>query len=271
MFDLEGPVHTGDEDAGTGRCHHGRHNGGMGMSKGQKQRIYGAGEEPSPRRSGARGGRTSGPASARASSAASRAAGAARAMNGDAAAARREPRSALGVIIGVLTVIALLLFAYVYVLVLPSMGAAYGLVVPELRFTGFGREEIARSAAALGADGRENYRLIHRSSGLLLPLFLALAWFAMIGQSLDSRRARWAMWAVPLLYAVVHLGGDAAVDAALADPASGPVILASVLVVARWVLLLTMLAQALWMLVHLVRSKVDAFSRGELPGQQPLP
>lgn len=233
----------------------------MGMSEGQKKRRYGAaaaanGASTRPRP-------TPSPAHTT-----PRAPGTYRRED---LAPRPGSGSSLGIIIGVLTTIAVLLFCYVTFLVLPGIGRAYGLTLPELRITGFDREQIAAAASALGDQGREDYRWVHRSSGLLMPLFMALAWFAMLGQSVHTRAVRWALWSVPLAFAVVVLAGGHAIDAALADPTDGPVALASGLVIARWVLTAALLAQAAWMLAHLVRTKLDAFARGELPGQQPTP
>ncbi len=243
------------------------------MSEGQKKRRYGASAVPS----GGEGNRTPGTAGRSRGSAQPTGRSSTRTPVAPGTYRREDlaPRpgsgSSLGIIIGVLTTIAVLLFCYVTFLVLPGIGRAYGLTLPELRITGFDREQIAAAASALGDQGWEDYRWVHRSSGLLMPLFMALAWFAMLGQSVHTRAVRWALWSVPLAFAVVVLAGGHAIDAALADPTDGPVALASGLVIARWVLTAALLAQAAWMLAHLVRTKLDAFARGELPGQQPTP
>lgn len=181
--------------------------------------------------------------------------------------AEPEKKSSAGILVGVLTAVAVLLFAYVHALVLPLLGGHFGTVLPELRPTGFGRADLVGTAARLGTEGLSDYRSVHRSSGLLQPLLLALAWVALVAVAGLPRRTRWALWAVSAAYAVATLAGNAVLEAALADPASGPAGWASALVVARWVLLLGMVAEAVWLFVRLARSKVDAFSRGELPEQ----
>ncbi|WP_129659406.1 hypothetical protein [Rothia halotolerans] len=180
------------------------------------------------------------------------------------AAARPAKGSSAGLLTGVVVAIGVLFLLYVLAWTLPQLGAAAGTLLPELRPTGFGRQEIASSASALGDGGLEQYRYVHRTSGLFAPVLLALGWLGMIALSLPKGALRWLMWLVPVLFAAVYLAGGHAVDAALADPGAGPVALASALVVARWVLMLALLAQGAWLFVRLVRSKVDAFSRGEL-------
>ena len=81
-------------------------------------------------------------------------------------------------------------------------------------------------------------------------------------------RRRTALWIPPLVFVVLTVVGNLAVDAALSDPAGAWPGLAAGLVVARWFLLVLMVAEAVWLAVRLVRGKLDAFSRGELEGQQ---
>ncbi|WP_254167086.1 hypothetical protein [Rothia santali] len=160
--------------------------------------------------------------------------------------------------------VGVLMLLYVLAWTLPQLGAAAGTVIPELRPLGFGREEIAAAAAALGDAGLEQYRYVHRSSGLFAPVLVALGWLGMVTLAYPRGARRWAMRAVPVLFAVVWVLGNRTVDAALADPEGGPVALASALVIARWALLVLLAAQAVYLLVRLVRGKIDAFARGEL-------
>ena len=157
------------------------------MSEGQKKRRYGASAVPS----GGEGNRTPGTAGRSRGSAQPTGRSSTRTPVAPGTYRREDlaPRpgsgSSLGIIIGVLTTIAVLLFCYVTFLVLPGIGRAYGLTLPELRITGFDREQIAAAASALGDQGREDYRWVHRSSGLLMPLFMALVGW---GAEAASRR-----------------------------------------------------------------------------------
>lgn len=122
------------------------------MSEGQKKRRYGASAVPS----GGEGNRTPGTAGRSRGSAQPTGRSSTRTPVAPGTYRREDlaPRpgsgSSLGIIIGVLTTIAVLLFCYVTFLVLPGIGRAYGLTLPELRITGFDREQIAAAASALG-------------------------------------------------------------------------------------------------------------------------
>jgi hypothetical protein len=252
------------------------------MSKGQIRRKHAGGAEggerapaSSPRAAASsraaaagRSPRAARPASPRPASpraASSRPGASGRSGSEGAEAATRPARgSSAGLLTGVVVAVGVLLLLYVLAWTLPQLGAAAGTLLPELRPAGFGRQEIASSASALGDAGLEQYRYVHRTSGLFAPVLLALGWLGMIALSLPKGALRWLMWLVPVLFAAVYLAGGQAVDAALADPGAGPVALASALVLARWVLMLALLVQGAWLFVRLVRSKVDAFSRGEL-------
>lgn len=88
------------------------------------------------------------------------------------------------------------------------------------------------------ARGQLNY--VHKTAGTLFPLIFGLSLLLLIGTNVAKRGIRWALWALPLLFAVVRLWGNVAIDAALAPavPDAGVVALASALTVAGWVLLL---------------------------------
>lgn len=75
------------------------------------------------------------------------------------------------------------------------------------------------------------------------------------------------MLTLPVAYAFVFIAGGFAVDSALADPLGGATGLASLLMTARWALFVLCLVQLGYLALRLVRSKMDAFARGELPGQ----
>ncbi|WP_424346559.1 hypothetical protein [Kocuria sp. CH-021] len=175
---------------------------------------------------------------------------------------RPEPtRSSSALVVGVAMSVAALLWLYVHVWVLPRFGAAAagGLALPEWMPGGFGQEHAERLAAALGEEGRAQYEAVHRSSGLLAPLFVGLAWLLFVAVNTASRARRWLRSAVVLGFAAVSLAGNAAIDAALADPGDGSAVTtASVLVVARWVLLVLLLAVTAAVAVEAVRRRSGA-------------
>ncbi|WP_298586552.1 hypothetical protein [uncultured Kocuria sp.] len=175
---------------------------------------------------------------------------------------RPEPtRSSSGLVVGVAMSVSAVLWLYVHAWVLPQFGAAAagGLALPEWMPGGFDQEHAQRLATALGEQGRAQYEAVHRSSGLLAPLFVGLAWLLFVAVNTASRARRWVRSAVVLGFAAVSLAGNAAIDAALADPADGSAVtLASVLVIARWVLLVLLLAVTATVAVEAVRRRSRA-------------
>ncbi|MCT1366418.1 hypothetical protein M4D50_00175 [Rothia sp. p3-SID1597] len=233
----------------------------MGMSKGQKQRLYGNSAAPSTAPSGPSRRRAPSPSPTRPS------------HHHDAEwapIARPDPqKSSSGMIVVVLFVIAALMFAALHAWMVPQLGAQSHVSLPELQPFSF-PNDAATISQALGEDGRSAYTGLHWSWGLFTPIFIALAWCAMIGRSMPRGATRWALWSAPLAYLVTFLAGNAAIDAALTSPEGSAPVWASILLIIRWIVLLAMLVEAGWLAVRLVRSKFDAFSRGELEGQQPL-
>ncbi|MFI7584471.1 hypothetical protein ACH9DO_11835 [Kocuria sp. M1N1S27] len=182
---------------------------------------------------------------------------------------RPQPtRSSSGLVVGVAMSVSAVLWLYVHALVLPQFGAAAagGLALPEWMVGGFGQEHARRLAAALGEEGLAQYEAVHRSSGLLAPLFVGLAWLLFVAVNTASRARRWLRSAVVLGFAAVSLAGNAAIDAALADPGDGTTVAtASVLVIARWVLLVLLLAVTVTVAVEALRRRART-AAGPPPG-----
>lgn len=170
------------------------------------------------------------------------------------------------IFLGVAFVITLLFGVYYHLMLLPGVSNAAGATAPEL-MTWFTTDHLQRVATGLGVDGLREYQVLHRSTGLIFPLIFAFTWWNMVRASKFELLVGRLMLAIPVAYAVVFIAGGFAIDMALADPLGGTAGLAALLVAARWVLLVLCLAQLAIMAVRLVRGKVDAFSRGELPGR----
>ncbi len=170
------------------------------------------------------------------------------------------------IFLGVAFVITLLFGLYYHLMLLPGVSNMAGATAPEL-MTWFSTDHLQRVATGLGVDGLREYQVLHRSTGLIFSLIFAFTWWNMVRASQFELLVGRLMLTLPVAYAVVFIAGGFAIDTALADPLGGTAGLAAVLVAARWVLLVLCLAQLAIMAVRLVRSKVDAFSRGELPGQ----
>ncbi|WP_129360789.1 hypothetical protein [Rothia uropygioeca] len=182
---------------------------------------------------------------------------------------RPQQKSSVGVITGALLVVSILMFVFLHAWVLPQLGASAGVALPELRPLGF-PSEAQRVADQLGGQGLQAYSSVHWSWGLVTPIFLSAAWIAMIAASGLKGGLRWFLWTPPILFMLIFLAGSFTTDAALADPAgSGPAV-ATALILIRWVLLVVLIIEAAWLATRLIRGKLDAFSRGELEGQQPV-
>lgn len=226
----------------------------MGLSKGQKKRLYGENIEAETSISQPVSVSAQRPARSR--------------LTSDEVVA--DPESGRSFMFaGVALVIAVLLMLYYFLWVLPEMSERAGTTISELRFL-FDQHHALDVNRGLGADMLVQYQYVHRSSGLIFPLIFTGAWVAMIAASGFGRGVSRLMMAIPLLWALVFIVGNFILDAALANPATGPVALASGLNALRWILFIACWVQLGWMAVRLVQGKIEAFSRGELRGQQPI-
>jgi hypothetical protein len=137
-------------------------------------------------------------------------------------------------------VASLFLFWYLHLLTLNQLTQlSGGLAMPDSLIGGFDQGYVERLRAAMDGDARGQLNYVHRTAGMLFPLIFAFSWLLLIGTNVARKPLRWALWAVPLLFAVVRLWGNAAIDAVMsADTVdAGQVALASGLTVAGWVLL----------------------------------
>jgi hypothetical protein len=120
-----------------------------------------------------------------------------------------------------------------------------GMAMPDSLVGGFSTDYVHQLHGAMTDDARGQLSYIHKTAGTLFPLIFGFTWLLLIGTNVAAKAMRWALWAAPLLFAVVRLCGNVAVDAALgtATPDAGQVALASTLTVVGWVLfLLSLLA-----------------------------
>lgn len=163
----------------------------------------------------------------------------------------RSPQTArnnsnLIVIAGV--VASLFLFWYVHLLTLDQLRQlASGLPMPDSLVGGFDTAYVGELHTAMNDDARGQLNYVHKTAGTLFPLIFGFTWLLLIGTNVARKALRWGLWAVPLLFVVVRLWGNVAIDTALAagTPDAGQVALASGLTVAGWVLfVLSLLAGA---------------------------
>lgn len=230
----------------------------MGLSKGQKKRLYGENTQvhsPAPSPPAARS-RLKAQAEPRVIT------------DYSAAELAAQPEKGGGsyIFVGVAFAVTALFLLYYYLILLPGISTVAGVTAPEL-MASFDAEHLEALASGLGEEGIRSYQIVHRSTGLILPLIFAFTWWNMVRASRFELLLGRLMLALPLAYAGVFMAGGFALDQAIANPPSSATALASLLIALRWGLFVLCLLQLGYLAVRLVRSKVDAFSRGELPGQ----
>jgi hypothetical protein len=155
----------------------------------------------------------------------------------------RSPQKAQGnsnliVIAGV--VASLFLFWYLHLLTLNQLTQlSDGQAMPDSLIGGFDQGYVEHLRAAMNADALGQLSYVHKTAGTLFPLIFGFTWLLLIGTNVARKSLRWALWALPLLFAAVRLWGNTAIDAMMsADTVDGgQVALASGLTVAGWVLL----------------------------------
>lgn len=151
---------------------------------------------------------------------------------------KAQSNSNLILIAGV--VASLFLFWYLHLLALDQLTQlSGGLAMPDSLIGGFDPAYISQLQGAMNDEARGQLNYVHKTAGTLFPLIFGFTWLLLIGTSVARKPLRWALWAIPLLFVVVRLWGNAAIDAmmAAAEPGAGQVALASGLTVAGWVLL----------------------------------
>lgn len=156
-------------------------------------------------------------------------------------------------------VASLFLFWYLHLLTLNQLtDLSGGLAMPDSLVGGFDPAYIAQLRETMDDDARGQLNYVHKTAGTLFPLIFGFTWLLLIGTSVARKALRWALWAIPLLFVVTRLWGNAAIDAMMASdtPDGGQVALASGLTVAGWVLLvLSLLAGAAAVLLNARRQK----------------
>ncbi|QCB98687.1 hypothetical protein E5206_18690 [Arthrobacter sp. PAMC25564] len=151
---------------------------------------------------------------------------------------KAQNNSNLIVIAGV--VASLFLFWYVHLLTLNQLTQlSGGLAMPDSLIGGFDQGYVEQLRSAMDGDARGQLNYVHKTAGMLFPLIFGFSWLLLIGANVARKPLRWALWAVPILFAVVRLWANGVIDAMMSADAldAGQVALASGLTVAGWVLL----------------------------------
>jgi len=145
-------------------------------------------------------------------------------------------------------VASLFLFWYLHLLTLNQMTQlSQDMAMPDSLVGGFDAGYIAQLQGAMNGDALGQLSYVHKTAGTLFPLIFGFTWLLLIGTNVAKKALRWALWALPMLFVVVRLWGNVAIDSMMGTPGpdAGQVALASGLTVAGWVLLvLSLLAGA---------------------------
>lgn len=185
----------------------------------------------------------------------------------------RSPEQAQGngnlvLVAGVGAVI--LLFWYYHLLTLNQMtDLSNGLMMPDQMIGGYSVEHIEALRASMDKSDVGQLNYLHKTAGLLFPLFMALVTMLAVNLNTSRGPVRWVLWAVPMLFAVVDLWENRAIDALFngpVDPAA--VALASTLTTTRWILFFATTAILVGVLVasfiRTFREKWEASKQGLL-------
>ncbi|SFU13416.1 hypothetical protein [Arthrobacter sp. ov118] len=151
---------------------------------------------------------------------------------------KAQSNSNLIVIAGV--VASLFLFWYLHLLTLNQLTQlSNGLAMPDSMLGGFDQGFVGQLHAAMDDAARGQLSYVHKTAGTLFPLIFGFTWLLLIGTNVARKSLRWALWALPLLFAAVRLWGNTVIDAVLSAGTAdaGLVALASGLTVAGWILL----------------------------------
>lgn len=162
------------------------------------------------------------------------------------------------------SVASLFLFWYFHLLTLNQMtDLSGGLAMPDSMIFGFDVAHIEALRAAMDADAMGQLQFVHKTAGTLFPLVFALSALTLIAINVAKKSVRRVLWVFPILFAVVQLWSNIAIDNMLGaeklDPSA--VSLASALVSASWFLLVLSMA-GLGVALFLGRKKKVAPAQG---------
>ncbi|GAB2891520.1 hypothetical protein GCM10027027_03160 [Neomicrococcus lactis] len=153
--------------------------------------------------------------------------------------ANRTANNSPGLIVVAALAASVFLFWYYHGMVLNQMAdLSNGITMPDQLMLGYGTDHVEALRAAMNSDAVGQLTYVHKTAGLMFPLFFALASLLAIGLSVPRGLLRWGLWIVPMAFTVLDLWENNAIDALFTgalDP--GAVALASTLTIIRWVLL----------------------------------
>lgn len=139
--------------------------------------------------------------------------------------------------------------AYYHLLVLQQMTQLTGgLAMPDSMLV-YGQDHVRALAGVMDEAARGQLNWVHKTAGVIFPIAVALTLTAVAAWRLRPAAAKWGAFGLGVLFAVVDISENIAIEQAIAagGPGAG---LAAALTLARWVLLALI---ALAVVVMLVR------------------
>ena len=151
----------------------------------------------------------------------------------------QQPKSNANLILVAAVATTLFMFFYLHLMVLDQMTQlSNGMAMPDSLVGGYSMEYLADLRSVMDSDALGQLSYVHKTAGTIFPLMFGFTWLLIIGLNASGRAKRWVLWAAPILFVIVDLWENVAIDAALGSDTltSADATLASVLTVARWVL-----------------------------------
>lgn len=143
----------------------------------------------------------------------------------------------------------LFMAGYYHLLVLNQMTQlSDGLTMPDNRFFGYSAADVAALAAVMDEAALGQLNWVHKTAGVIFPIAVALTLIAVSAWRLRPAAPKWAMAGLGLLFVVVDVWENIAVESALHAAGDGAG-LASGLTLLRWLLLALITAITVVLLV----------------------
>ena len=161
-------------------------------------------------------------------------------MNPAAPRSEAKAQSNAMILISAGLVTSVLLFFYYHVWALGQLAdLSGGQPMPDQYVFGFSEEQIQTLRSVMNEDAVAQLNYVHRSVGLFFPLLFGFFSLLTLGQWVRTRSRRWLAWSAPMLFVVVDLWSNQAIDALFVSDLDGAAVqLASVLTILRWALLI---------------------------------
>lgn len=143
----------------------------------------------------------------------------------------------------------LFMAGYYHLLVLNQMTQlSNGLTMPDNRFFGYSAADVAALAAVMDEAALGQLNWVHKTAGVIFPIAVALSLIAVAAWRLRPAGAKWAMVGLGLVFVVLDVWENIAIESALHAAGDGAG-LASGLTVTRWILLALIVLITLVLLV----------------------